>query len=350
MDALLKARKDHHLDIVLHGNVESPPPALGFGRWTLAFDALPELALGDVDVSTTLLGKRLRAPIVIGAMTGGTDRAGEVNAILARAAARVGVGMALGSQRPMYRFPETTASFDVRRTAPDLPLLFGNFGAVQLNTGVTVEDLARVADAVGADALNLHLNVLQEAIQPEGDTDFRGLTQKIGEVAAALRVPVVVKEVGCGLSARVADRLATLPIAGVEVAGAGGTSWAAVESYRAGEGARRARIGRSLAGFGMPTMESLFAVRPRIAPPRVVLASGGVRSGMDVAVALAAGADAVCVARPLLEAATQGEDAVVEWLETLILELRILMFCAGAADLGALRSVERIDAKARGWV
>jgi isopentenyl-diphosphate delta-isomerase len=347
MDALLKARKDHHLDIVLHGDVEAPSRALGFGRWALAFDALPELALSDVDVATTLFGRRLAAPIVIGAMTGGTDRAGEVNAVLARAAARVGVGMALGSQRPMYRFPETTPSFDVRRVAPDLPLLFGNFGAVQLNTGVTVEDLARVVAAVGADVLNLHLNVLQEAIQPEGDTDFRGLTHKIGEVARALSVPVVVKEVGCGVSASVAERLAALPIAGVEVAGAGGTSWAAVESYRAGEGARRARIGRQLAGLGLPTMDSLLAVRPRIAPPRVVLASGGVRTGMDVAVALAAGADAVCIARPLLEAATGGEDAVVEWLETLILELRILMFCAGARDLTALRDVERIDVTGR---
>ncbi len=348
MDALLKARKDHHLDIVLHGDVEAPARVLGFGRWTLAFDALPELSLAEVDLTTTLFGKRLAAPIVIGAMTGGTDRAGEVNATLARAAARVGLGMALGSQRPMYRFPETTASFDVRRVAPDLPLLFGNFGAVQLNTGVTLRDLSTVVEAVGADVLNLHLNALQEAIQPEGDTDFRGLTQKIGEVAAELPVPVVVKEVGCGVSARVADRLAALPIAGVEVAGTGGTSWAAVESYRAGEGERRARIGRNLAGFGLPTMESLLAVRPRIAPPRVVLASGGVRTGMDVAVALAAGADAVCIARPLLEAAMESEDAVVDLLETLILELKILMFCAGARDLGALREVERIDVGRRG--
>lgn len=344
---LLKTRKDHHIDIVLGEDVGSSGPSLGLGRYTLEPDALPELSLDEIDLSTTLFGKRLRAPIIIGAMTGGTDRTGEINRTLARAAARVGVGMALGSQRPMLVHPDMAASFDVREAAPDLPLLFGNIGAVQLNLGVTPFDVAGLAARVGADVMNLHLNALQEAIQPEGDTDFRGVSARLADVIGGVGVPCVAKEVGGGLSARAAARLAALPFAGVEVAGTGGTSWAAVESHRAASDARRALVGRRLAGFGVPTSESVRIAR-RAMPDRVVIASGGVRTGMDIAVAIALGADAAALARPLLEAAMVSEDAVVDALETLIFELQVICFCTGAANLAALRAVRVIDPRA-GW-
>ncbi len=339
---LLKQRKDHHIDIVLGEAVAGHAPAVGLGRYTLEYDALPEVDLDAVDLATTVLGKTLAAPLVVGAMTGGTDRTGQINRILARAAARVGVGMALGSQRAMLKHPEVSSSFAVRDAAPDLPLLFGNVGAIQLNYGVGLAEVQRLIDDVGADALNFHLNPLQEAIQPEGDTRFAGIHARLAEVLQALETPALVKEVGAGLSARTAAKLATLPLAGVEVAGTGGTSWAAVESHRASGDAKRAGAGQRLAGFGVPTARSIQIAR-RAMPERVVVASGGIRTGMDIAVSIALGADLVATARPLLEAATEGEDAVVAALEALLFDLRVICFCCGADSLQALRQVRVID-------
>ncbi|MCB9665255.1 MAG: type 2 isopentenyl-diphosphate Delta-isomerase [Alphaproteobacteria bacterium] len=335
-------RKDHHLDIVLDEEVAGLPPAVGLGRYTLEPDSLPEVDLDAVDLSTTFLGRRLSAPLIIGAMTGGTDRAGEINRTLAQAAARVGVGMALGSQRAMLVRPGTTASFAVRDAAPDLPLLLGNVGAVQLNYGVGLAELRRLVEGVGADGLNVHLNPLQEAIQPEGDTRFSGLSARLADLIPQVGVPCLIKEVGAGISARTAARLRDLPIAGVEVAGTGGTSWAAVESHRAPGDALRAGAGLRLAGFGVPTAESLRLVRALL-PDRLVVSSGGIRTGMDVAVSLALGADAVALAKPLLEAAVQGVEATVEALEALIFDLKVIAFCCGADSLDALRRVRVVD-------
>jgi isopentenyl-diphosphate Delta-isomerase len=248
------------------------------------------------------------------------------------------VAMALGSQRAMIVKPELTPSFAVRDAAPDLPLLFGNVGAVQLNNGVTVDQVKRAIEAVGADALNFHLNALQEAIQPEGDTRFHGLDARLAEVIPALGVPVLIKEVGAGIGARAAAKIAALPVAGVEVAGTGGTSWAKVESFRAPEGSVQAEVGRRLAGFGVSTARSIRICREAMGD-RVVVASGGIRTGMDVAVAIALGADVVALARPLLEAAAESEDAAFNALETLVYELRVICFCTGSADLAALRRV-----------
>jgi isopentenyl-diphosphate delta-isomerase len=341
MNDALSSRKDAHLDVVLNKPVAALPQATGLGGWRLEYDGLPELDLKDVDLSTTILGRPLRAPIIIGAMTGGTERASQINHTLARAAARVGVGMALGSQRTMLVNPSTRASFAVRDAVPDLPLLFGNIGAVQLNYGVTVEQLAQMAADTQLDALNVHLNPLQEAIQPEGDTRFRGLIDAWAQAIPSLPIPCIVKEVGAGISARTAAKLAPLPIAGVEAAGVGGTSWAAVESYRTAEGTAQSVVGRRLAGFGVPTDRSIQICRHAF-PDRLVIGSGGLRTGMDAAIGLALGSDAVALAKPLLEAAVDGEDAVVHALETLILELRVICFCTGARNLAELRAVRRI--------
>lgn len=335
----ISQRKDHHLDVCLQEDVRSGPPASGLGGYQLEYDSLPEINLGDVDLSITLCGKRLRAPIIIGAMTGGTERAGEVNRNLARAAARTGLGMALGSQRAMLVNPELTATFAARDAAPDLPLLFGNVGAVQLNYGVGLIELQRLVKAVGADALNLHHNPLQEAIQPEGDTRFAGLFDKIASFAGEVGVPVLAKEVGAGVSERAAKKLARLPLAGVEVAGIGGTSWAKVESFRAPKRSIQAEVGVRLAGLGVSTAESVRIVRRVLGKGPIVIASGGIRTGMDIAVGLALGADAAALAQPLLAAATESEDAAVDVLETLIYELRVIAFCTGARNVEELRSV-----------
>ncbi len=318
----------------------SDGPATGLGGYTLEYDALPELDFDDVALETSLFGKTLAAPIIVGAMTGGSEHAQRINHTLARAAAKVGVGMALGSQRAMVAAPELTASFAVKDVAPELRLLFGNFGAVQLNYGMTLEAIARALAATRCDAVNFHLNPLQEAIQPEGDTRFSGLASMLGHAARELSLPVLVKEVGAGISARTANKLAALPIAGVEASGTGGTSWAKVESLRAPAASAQAKAGRSLAGFGVPTAQSIVACRQALGAERVVIASGGIRTGMDVAVALALGADACAIARPMLEAAEAGEDAAVAALEALICELRVICFCTGARTPRELRAHE----------
>ncbi|PIE17624.1 MAG: type 2 isopentenyl-diphosphate Delta-isomerase [Proteobacteria bacterium] len=337
------ARKDAHLDICLEHPVESGAPS-GLGRLTLEYDALPEVDLEAIDLTTTFLGKTLRAPLIVGAMTGGTERASEINARLARAAARAGVGMALGSQRAMIVESSLTTSFAVRQAAPELPLLIGNIGAVQLAYGVTREQIERAVAAVEADGLSVHLNPLQEAIQPEGDTRFSGLRVRLQRLAAELPFPVLVKEVGAGISARTAAKLATLPLAGVEVAGVGGTSWAKVESYRAPAKSVQAAVGRRLAGFGVPTAEAIRACRAALPPQMAIVASGGIRAGLDVALSLALGATIAALARPLLEAAQESEDAAYRALELLIHELRVVCFCTGCASLADLRKVRVLDA------
>lgn len=340
----IAARKDAHLRVCLEEAVE-PGVSGGFERYRLAYRALPELRLDDVDLSTTLAGRRLRAPLVVGAMTGGTPEAGRLNRTLARAAQRVGVGFALGSGRVVLEHPETVDTFAVRDVAPDV-LLFANLGAVQLNLGVTVGDAERLCELLDADALNVHLNPLQEAIQPEGDTDFSGLAARVGQLASALARPVFVKEVGAGIGPETAKLLAGLPIAGVETAGVGGTSWAKVEALRAG-GDRQAELaGLALAGLGIPTAESVVACREAM-PRRPVIASGGLRTAVEMATALALGADAVATALPLLKAAAHGEEVVVELLEHYVHTLRILCFVTGARTPAELRGrVVRLGATA----
>lgn len=335
-------RKDAHIDLCLEADVDSGVAA-GLDALTLEYDALPELDLADVDLSVTVLGRRLRAPLLIGAMTGGSERAGGLNARLARAAARTGVGMALGSQRAMIERPELTPSYDLRAAAPELPLLLGNVGAVQLNRGVTAAAIAQALAAVRADALAFHLNPLQEAIQPEGDTCFAGLHEKLARAIPEIPVPCIAKEVGAGISERTAAKLARLPLAGVEVAGVGGTSWAMVEARRAPVGSAAATTGERLRAFGVPTARSIRYCRAAFGD-RLVVASGGIRTGLDVAVALALGADVVALARPLLAAAAESEDAAVQAIEAIVHELRVLCFCTGArtvADLRGVRVVER---------
>ena len=320
-------RKNEHIAICLEEDVESGR-APGLGRWRLDYRALPELNLDEVDLSTTLFGRTLRAPLLIGAMTGGSDEAERINRVLAEAAQRCAIGMAMGSGRVALERPESMRSFQVRDVAPDA-LLFANLGAIQFNYGLGAADANRLVREMGADALNLHLNPLQEAIQPGGDTDFAGLHGRLREVVGEIEVPVLFKEVGSGIGASTAELLAELPVAGIETAGVGGTSWARVEALRQpDEGAQFA--GNELAGLGVPTAESIIACRRALGEDRVVVASGGVRTVEHMGTALALGATVVASARPFLEAAQGGVEEVVTLIEHHIHAMRVLHFSCGA--------------------
>lgn len=331
--AAASARKRRHVEVCLERGVEYETRTTGFERFDLPYCALPETSLASLDLGATFLGKRLRAPFLIGAMTGGAALSERINRNLAQAAEHLGVGLMLGSQRVMLEHPEAAASFAVRPYAPSA-LLLGNLGVAQLNKGYGSEQLERAVASVGADALALHTNPLQEAFQPGGDLDFQGLLPKLSALVPRLPFPVVLKEVGHGLGAGVAERVREVGFAALDVAGAGGTSWAKVEALvRYGEVRHL-----ELAEWGLPTAEALQEVRAAL-PQTPLVASGGIRSGLDAAKALALGAQVVAVARPLLAPALESPEAVIAWIETFLWELRVAMHGAGAPDLSALARV-----------
>jgi isopentenyl-diphosphate delta-isomerase len=332
-------RKADHIRINLEEAVQFTHLTTGFENYRLQHQALPELDLRAVDTGLTLFGKPLSLPLLISSMTGGADAAATINRNLAASAQMRGIAMGLGSQRAGLEQPETAYTFRVRDVAPDI-LLFANLGAVQLNRGYTVDHCRRAVDMIGADALILHLNPLQEALQADGDWDWRGLLGKIETVCRTLTAPVVVKEVGWGINEQLARRLADAGVAGIDVAGSGGTSWSAVESHRAPTEARR-QLCLAFADWGIPTAETLLMARRGVSDLPLI-ASGGLRTGIDAAKALALGATAVGIASPFLRAAAISAEQVVAAIDAFAAELRIAMFCAGAGTPQALREAGRI--------
>jgi isopentenyl-diphosphate delta-isomerase len=331
---MLEQRKADHIRINLDENVDSYLTT-GLEKYRFVHQATPELDLSAVDMTTALFGRTLRAPLLISSMTGGTQRAREINRRLARAAQAHRIAMGLGSQRAAIQHPELADTFRVRDVAPDI-LLFANLGAVQLNYGYDLEHCLEAVEMVGADALILHLNALQEALQPEGDSNFSGLLKKIETVCRALPVPVVAKEVGWGISEQAARQLADAGVAAIDVAGGGGTSWSEVEKHRATSASQRRVAGR-FRDWGIPTAESILMAR-RSAPHLPILASGGLRHGIDVAKCIALGASIGGLARPLLKAAALSPEAVDEAVSETITELRVSMFAAGAGTIEALHN------------
>lgn len=336
-----RRRKDEHLRIAAdEPSVQRPGSGTGLSSLDFEMHSLPELDLDAVDTRVTLLGKDLAAPLLVGAMTGGTAEAGAVNRILAEAAERTGVGFCLGSQRPMLDGdPEARRSFELRDVAPNT-LICGNIGAIQLRDAPPGA-LDMLAEATRANAMFVHLNPLQEAVQPEGDRDWRGVYEAIAKAVSHSTTPVLVKEVGAGLSNATLQALALTGIAGVETAGVGGTSWSQIEALRHGGRTPRAIAGSVLAGFGTPTARSVRLARAAF-PGRVVIASGGLRDGLQAAKCIALGADAVAMAWPFLVAARSGRDparavdAVVTEIEGVIETLRITMFLIGAPTVSHL--------------
>jgi isopentenyl-diphosphate Delta-isomerase len=299
-------------------------------------DSLPELALSDLDLSVQLFGKRLRAPLLIAAMTGGTQEAGEVNHTLAKIADRRGYAFGLGSQRAMQRAPDTAWTYDVRKVAPHV-LLLGNVGVVQAREQ-TSPTLDKLAHDIGADALCLHMNPAMEVVQPEGDDDFRGCIDTFARLQRELSLPVIAKETGNGISPRTAHRLREVGIGHIDVSGAGGTSWVGVETLRA-EGAAR-EVGQLFWDWGVPTAASVvYAKRAG----HEVIATGGVRTGLDVARAIALGARIAGIARPVLQALKEGGEAGAErYLERVERELATVLLLTGSRSLANLERAPRI--------
>jgi len=329
-----EARKARHLDICLLDDVRSTLDP-GWSAVRLRHEALPDLALEDVDPATPFLSFALRAPLVISSMTGGTQRAAAINRRLAAAAEASGVALGLGSGRALIEDPDLLPTFAVRDVAPHA-VLFANLGAVQLNCGVEIDAVRRLVDDLGADGLFLHLNPLQEALQPGGDTDFRGLTAKIARLCRALDVPVLAKSVGSGIAPSTARRLLDAGVVAIDVAGAGGTSWARVEGKRSGD-PRGEALAETFGGWGMPTAAAVAELRQAF-PEVPLIASGGVRTGVDMARALALGADLCGIALPFLAAAQTSRETVDALIADLVAGLRIAMFATGSAVPADLRS------------
>jgi len=326
------SRKSDHIRINLDEDVSSSL-SNGLERYHFIHQALPDIDLEDVDLDVTVFGKTLKSPLLISSMTGGSEDATKINLRLAEAAQEKMIAMGLGSQRAAIEESDLAASFQVRSVAPDI-LLFANLGAVQLNYGYGVEECQRAVDMAEADALMLHLNALQEAVQPEGDTRFSGLLKKIESVCKKLPVPVVIKEVGWGISNNTAKSFANAGIQAIDVAGAGGTSWTQVEMHRA-ENESQARLAAAFSDWGIPTAESILQVHEAL-PDMTVFASGGLRSGVDIAKCLALGAKLGGMAGPYLKAAAKSTDLTVQTIDEISKEIQVSMFAAGVSNVKEL--------------
>ncbi|MDE3091173.1 MAG: type 2 isopentenyl-diphosphate Delta-isomerase [Chloroflexota bacterium] len=339
-DTTHRDRKLEHLRINLNENVQFRQTTNGLERYRFVHQALPNLNLEEIDLSTPFFDKRLRAPFLISSMTGGAAEADRINKTLAAAAQATGIAMGLGSQRAAIEDESLAYSFQVRRVAPDI-LLFANLGAVQLNYAYSIDQCRRAVDMIEADALILHFNAIQEAVQSGGNTNWKGLLPEIEKVCRALEVPVIGKEVGFGISEDAARQLASAGVAAIDVAGAGGTSWAAVEAKRAPTSFLR-ELAEAFWDWGIPTAESIERAR-RGAPELPIIASGGIRDGVEAAKCIALGARLVGYASPMLKLADVGVEATIEGIQLLEEELRIAMFGIGAANLDALKKTKHLE-------
>ncbi|WP_332654642.1 type 2 isopentenyl-diphosphate Delta-isomerase [Brevundimonas sp.] len=331
----IAARKDQHLDVILAGRARHGLDS-GFAAVRFVHEALPDLDHGKIDLGADFLGRRLKAPLLISAMTGGPARAEAINTRLAEAAQHLGIALAVGSQRAALAADGPTPGLDMalRLKAPDTPIL-ANIGAAQLTRGFGVDEARRVLDMIAADALVVHLNPLQEACQPEGDRDWWGVGAALEALVKALDAPVVVKETGAGLSGATARRLADMGVAAIDVAGAGGSNWAMVEGERAVDADDKAHAA-GFADWGIPTARAIAEARAAC-PKTLIIGSGGVADGVDAAKAIRLGADMVGQAAGVLQAATVSTEAVVDHFQTMIRQLRTVCFCTGSPNLTALR-------------
>jgi len=343
VSAETQVRKADHLRICLDEDVQFRETLSGLERYHFLHCCLPELDFQDVDLTTQFLGKILSAPLLISSMTGGTDQAKQINFRLAAAAQEHRLAMGVGSQRVAIESPDVADTFAIRSVAPHA-LLFANLGAVQLNYDYGMDECRKIVDVLEADALILHLNVLQECVQTRGDRNFRSLLPKITKLCEKLPVPVIAKEVGNGISAPMAKRLIEAGVAVIDVAGAGGTSWAKVEGERS-QDLRQRRLGQTFADWGIPTADCITSIRA-IAPDIPLIASGGLRNGLDVAKAIALGADLAGMAIPFLKAAHESEMAIHELITLLKEELATTLFCTGSATISALKESKVLQLKA----
>jgi isopentenyl-diphosphate delta-isomerase len=335
----IKGRKSDHLDICQEENVQTHGATTGFEEIYLVHRALPEIERSKIDLSTTVFNHKFSVPLIVEAMTGGVDKATKINAAIATAVEKLGIGMGVGSQRAAIEYPTLEHTFSVVRKKAPKAFILANLGGAQLVREYGVKEAKKAVMMLQANALAIHLNPLQEAVQPEGDTGYVGLLKKIEDMVHALDVPVVVKETGAGISAEDAEKLEDAGVAGIDIAGAGGTSWAAVEYHRAKKNRKELHqhLGEAFWDWGIPTAASLIETTQRVHIP--VIASGGIRSGIDMAKALALGASLTGVACPILGPAVHGASEVEKKLQLLIKELRNAMFLVGADSVQGLKKV-----------
>ncbi len=337
LDALTN-RKTEHMRIAINENVFSRLTN-GFEKYHFVHQALPEINLSEIDIRSTVFNKKLLAPLLISSMVGGTEEAARINKTLAYVAQTAGIAMGVGSQRIGLEHPEKMKTFQVRDVAANI-LLFANLGAVQLNYSYTLDHCRRAVEAIEADALVLHINPLQEALQPEGNTNFFGLLNKIEEVCKSIQVPVVVKEVGWGMSKQVAKKLESAGVAAIDVAGAGGTSWSEVEKHRIKDH-NRINVADNFKDWGIPTAESINLVKDAT-KNMMIFASGGIRNGIEVAKSIALGASIAGMATNFIKAASISLEETVKVANEVIQQLRICMFVIGAKDLSDLKKTALI--------
>ena len=339
MDDVIGERKADHIEVCLKENVQSQRVTTGFEDVHLVHKALPEIEREKIDTSTTVLGYKFSTPIFVGAMTGGTAKATKINAAIAQAVEELHLGMGVGSQRIAIDNPKVEHSFSVVREKAPTAFILANIGGPQLVSKYGVKEAKKAVEMVQANALAVHLNALQEAVQPEGDTNYSNLLQKICKVAQEIDVPVVVKETGAGISAEDAAMLETAGVSAIDVAGVGGTSWAAVEYYRAK--ARRdvssQRLGETFWDWGIPTVVSLVEAVKSVELP--VIASGGIRTGIDVIKSLALGASLASATYPFLGPATKSSEDVKNALGYVVEDVKNAMFLVGANSIQKLRNV-----------
>ncbi|MFD1038279.1 type 2 isopentenyl-diphosphate Delta-isomerase [Virgibacillus byunsanensis] len=344
MDVGINKRKTEHIRLCLTENVEGENKSTGLEGISFIHNALPEINFADISLETSFLNKKLKAPFLVSSMTGGSELAAKINQNLAKAAERNGWAVALGSTRALLESDAHKESFVIREHAPTAPLI-ANLGAVQLNYGYGADECQRIIDATGADSIVLHLNSLQEAVQDEGDLNFENLLPKIEAICSNLNAPVGVKEVGFGIDGTVAQKLYNAGISYIDVAGAGGTSWSQVEKLRSRDPLKKAAA-EAFNNWGIPTKDCIVSVRSKLSDAPLV-ASGGMKTGVDAAKALTIGADVVGFARQLLQAATESEEAVVQVMNQIELELKMTMLGIGEKTIDGLKNTKRVSIMGR---
>ncbi|MBM7543110.1 type 2 isopentenyl-diphosphate Delta-isomerase [Amphibacillus cookii] len=339
MGSEINKRKAEHITLCLTDQVEGKGVTSGMESVRLVHNALPEIDFNNIMLNTSFLGAPIATPFLISSMTGGAEQAGEINKHLATAAEERGWVFALGSTRALIEKESFRESFQIRKYAPTIPIV-ANLGAVQLNYGFSAEQCKDIVNMTGSTALVLHLNSIQEVIQTNGDTNFENLLPKIDQLTKSLEIPVGIKEVGWGIDGQTAKKLKDVGIQFIDVAGAGGTSWSQVEKLRSNDSIRK-EAAEAFVDWGISTVESLVSIKEKVKGCPLI-ASGGMRTGVDAAKAMALGASHVGFARSILKQATTSTEAVLNVMETRELELKMAMFGLGIKTIEELKQTDRV--------